>query len=448
MKIGDSLELKIDDIGSGGEGIAHREEYTVFVPFALPAETIRAKITYVKRNLAYGVMTHILEESPERVTPVCPIYYRCGGCDLMHLNYEAQLQSKRQNLIHILRKNCGYTGEVMPMVASPDPFHYRNKIQLPFGRKDGKTVLGFYKPGSHILVPLTKCLLHGEWATKLIRIVTDFADKYKISVYDEASQKGLLRHLVARFLDGTIMVTLVINGRQLPQAEKLVSALRAEFNNSSLYLSINTKRTNVILGNQLVPVYAPKQTVRVQGIEVEINPMSFFQVNDAVRDLIYSATIAAIAPDTKSIVIDAYSGVGLLGAILAKKGAQIYNIEIVPEAVRDANKLYRTNGLSAVNLCADAAKALPELIPQFADSVDYLSVILDPPRKGCDPAVLRALTSHPVSKLIYISCNPATLSRDLALLQPAYDIQSITPYDMFPNTRHVECVVLMSRAKE
>ncbi|NLO64731.1 MAG: 23S rRNA (uracil(1939)-C(5))-methyltransferase RlmD [Clostridiales bacterium] len=446
MKTGDTIELKITDIGSNGEGIGHNEGYTVFIPFALPGETVRAKINYAKKTLAYATMTHKLEVSQDRVTPECPVYYRCGGCSLMHLKYEAQLEAKRNSLINILRKNCGYTGEVRPVVPSPEVFCYRNKIQLPFGEQNGKAVLGFYRQGTHSVVPINRCLLHGDWADKLIKIVSEFANANKIPVYDEASHKGLLRHLVARFIGGALTVTLVTNGDRLKAADLLVSALKAEFNNVSLYLSVNTAKTNVILGNKLIPIYAPKQTVNIQGVEVEINPMSFFQVNDGVRELIYNAVADAVSPQEGTTVIDAYSGVGVLGAILAKKGARIYNIEIVPEAIEDAVKLYAANSLAskATNICGDAAKVLPDLIPTF----DNPTVILDPPRKGCGPAVLDALTRHPVRNLIYISCNPATLSRDLATLLSAYHIDSITPYDMFPHTQHVESVVLMSRVEK
>lgn len=450
MKIGDTLELTIDDIGSGGEGIAHHGEYTVFLPYALPGESVNAKVSYVKRNLVYGVLTHVLTPSRDRVTPICPLFYRCGGCDLMHLRYEAQLEAKRNHLINILRKNSGFSGEVAPAVPSPDALYYRNKIQLPFGMREGKAVLGFYKPQTHILVPLDKCFLHGDWADKLIATVSDFVNRNRLSVYDEASGKGLLRHLIARYVGGAMVVTLVINGSALPKAESLVAALKARFSDVSLYLSVNTKRTNVILGDKLVPVYAPRQTVRVSGIEVEINPMSFFQVNDGIRARIYEDVARALCAHKGATVIDAYSGVGLLGAILAKSGARIYNIEIVPEAIRDADKLYAANGLSAqaTNLCGDAAELLPRLIQELTPIAPSLSVVLDPPRKGCDAAVLNALTAASVEKLIYVSCNPATLSRDLALLLPAYKVESITPYDMFPQTQHVECVVLITRVKE
>lgn len=442
MKVGDSLDLLIDDIDSGGKGIAHLDGYTIFVPFAITGEKITAKVNYIKRNLAFATMTHIIAPSEDRVKPVCPIYYRCGGCDIMHLGYRAQLESKRNNLINILRKNSGYTADVAPAIGSENPFFYRNKIQLPFGRVSGKTVLGFYRSGTHTLVPLSKCYLHGNWADKLIKIVSDFADTHKLSVYDETTQKGLLRHLVARYIGGSLVVALVINGRVLNCANALANALQKKFKDVSLYLSINTKRTNVIMGDALIPIHAPPQTVNIDGIKVGVNPLSFFQVNDEIRSKIYNAVDAKIMPDQDSIIIDAYSGIGLLGAIMAKSGAQIYNIEIVPEAIKDADRLYADNGLSATNICGDAADVLPKLIPKLSTQGN-LSVILDPPRKGCAPAVLDALVANPVDKLIYISCNPATLSRDLAHLLPTYNINSITPYDMFPQTQHLETLVYL-----
>jgi len=447
MKIGDSLELSITDIGSSGEGIAHIEDCTVFLPYALPGETVKAKVTFLKKNLVYGVLTHVLTPSPDRIAPVCPLFYRCGGCDLMHLRYGAQLLAKRNHLINILRKNSGYTGDVAPAVPSPEELYYRNKIQLPFGVREEKTVLGFYKPQTHFLVPLDKCYLHGDWADKLIETVTEYANRNKLTVYEEAGAKGLLRHLIARTVGGALMVTLVINGFTLPNAKELVSSLKARFTDVSLYLSVNTRRTNVILGDKLIPVFAPPQTIDVSGIKIQINPLSFFQINDGIRAKIYDAVASALDVQSGATVIDAYSGVGLLGAILAKSGAQIYNVEIIPEATRDADTLYAANGLSdrVTNLCGDAAEVLPKLIGELSPTTPSLSVVLDPPRKGCDPAVLNALTASPVDKLIYISCNPATLSRDLAMLLPSYHVESITPYDMFPQTQHLETLVCMTR---
>ncbi len=465
MQPNQTVELIITDIGMDGEGIAKYEGVTFFVPYALKGERVKAKITHIKKgkNIGYAVLKEILEPSLDRVTPPCNRFTRCGGCTMMHLDYGKQVECKRENLKRILRKNTGIDYEVDEVVTS-SPFHYRNKAQIPFGIVNGKVALGFYAVNTHKIVSSTKCFLHGEWIETLIKIVLDFANAENLSVYDEVTKKGLLRHLVARYIGGKMVVTLVINGDSVKNVDKLYNSLKESFNNLSLYLCPNKKDTNVIMGERLIPVSENKDFIEIMGVEVDVNPFSFFQVNDEIRTKLYEKVIEEVAPSDGTVVIDAYAGVGLMGAIMAKRGANVFNIEIVKEAVEDGFKLYKRNGLldKVYNILGDATIELKKLVtdtenedllPQtkaFSELVasgKKVKIILDPPRKGISLEVantLNALTKNLPFDLIYVSCNPATLSRDIKNLS-LFEVKQITPFDMFPHTSHVETLVSLYR---
>lgn len=452
IKQNDILELDIIDYGSNGEGVARHEGVVIFVPFAIKGERAKVKITYVKRAFATAQLLEVIKASPFRQQPVCNRFMRCGGCNLLHIKYDEQLRLKKGILDTALRKNIYDELAIADCIPSKKVLGSRNKVQLPFGIVNGRAALGFFRENTHKIVSITKCFLHEDWLEKLIATTLNFVNGNGISVYDEISRKGLLRHLVARYIDNQLCLVLVINGRQLPKSEVYIEMLSKDFDNFSLFLSVNTKKTNVILGNELIPVVDKPFIIDVLGIKIRLNPLSFLQVNDYIRDEIYSAVIEKTS--SSDIVIDAFSGVGIIGAVLAKSGVKkVYNIELVPQAIADANALAGQNGISdkVTNICGDTAQELPKLLKEIRENnapLPNISIILDPPRKGVAQAVIDTLNDidFPLN-LIYISCNPATLSRDLLLLtkNDNYAINSITPYDMFPNTRHVETVCLMSR---
>lgn len=451
LQVNDIIEVEVTDMGSGGEGIAHFGTMTVFVPYTAIGERVSCKVIHIKKNLVYTTLKKVLVPSEHRVTPPCELFGKCGGCSIMHIDYASQLTVKHKNLATILRKNSGLEMDIAPVVGSKQ-LYYRNKIQLPFGTVKGEVVMGFYKEKTHNIIPLDNCPLHAEWADKLISITKAFAKVAKLTTYNEQTGKGLLRHMVARYIGGGLTVTLVINGRSVPQIDKYARLLTEAYSNVSLYLSVNTVRNNVIMGKELIAIKPTAQSINVMGVDIAVNPMSFFQINDDIRDKIYSDVVKETAPTAHSIVIDAYSGVGLLGAIMAKMEAQIYNIEIIPEAIQDANKLYKNNRIAhlATNICGDSAIELGNLIDRLnlnGLAKDHqVTIILDPPRKGVAESVLQAINALNISyKLIYISCNPATLSRDLTHLLPYHTVKSITPYDMFPNTPHLETVAILER---
>lgn len=453
LKQDDVIEVKIIDQGMDGEGVAKLNDYILFVKYALPDEVVRVKVTYVKRNLVFCNLLEVITGSTQRLKPICNRFTRCGGCDLLHQEYAAQLLWKKQNLATLLRKNAVINFPISDVVPSSSPLAYRNKIQLPFGIVNSKVAMGFFRENSHKIVSITKCFLHGEWVEKLINIFLSYANDNGISVYDEDTKKGILRHMVARELDGKLSIVVVTNNSQLPNVKNLTNLLDTHFASSyALYYCPKKEHNNVIMGDKIIPIVESDISVEVLGIKADINPYSFLQLNNEIRDKIYNKIIDTINAQSKnSIVIDAYAGVGILGAVLAKSGAKVYNIEIVKEATTDANKLAKSNNLSKqiTNLNGDVAIILPILIKELLDTQilkdGNLNIILDPPRKGCDSKVIEALNNLTAPhNLYYISCNPATLSRDLKMLK-GYQIESIIPFDMFPQTKHLETVVLMTK---
>lgn len=454
ISVNDILDVKIDDLGVNGEGIAHADNnLTVFVPFALPGERVKARVTYVKKNLIYASLANVYMPSADRVDPICPVFGRCGGCSIMHYDYKKQVEYKRLSLENTLRKaGIGIKSETV--VMSP-PFYYRNKIQLPFTVVKGIVALGFFAEKSHKAIPIEKCCLHDVWADKLIRITAEYANRAKLSVYNERTGKGLLRHLTARYIDGYLTVALVINGSSVPGIMDFKEAVEKEFPRFSIYLNENRARNNVIYGNKLIPISKCDEQIEVSGIKLTLSPLSFFQVNDYIREKLYQKVIEIIKPDSNVTVIDAYSGAGLLGAVIAKHGGRVYNIDIVKDAIADAAKLYEKNGVGSLgtHIAGDSAVILPELLNKIKAAVKSSSepqnrifIVLDPPRKGVSPEVTDALNNLDVKvNLIYISCNPATLARDLALLSDKYKIESVTPFDMFPQTPHIETLVSLCR---
>ena len=372
---------------------------------------------------------------------------------MLHIAYSAQLEIKRANVKNCLDKELKSDIEVNETVPSPDVYGYRNKIQLPIAIVDGKICAVFFAPNTHKVIPFIregeegKCLLNDEGMQKIISTFLTFVKENNISVYDERLHKGLIRHLVIRRVGDSYAVCAVINGKSLPSYKRFVEKLQSFGYSFSLYISANEKRTNVIMGEKTVTLYGEdKVRGNALGVTYEVSPLSFMQVNDKVRDLIYSKVGEIIKNSGIDNVIDAYSGIGIMSNIFARYAKKVYAIEIVPEAIEDAKKLAALNGNSdkIVNICGDCAKELPPLIASLGKSV----VVIDPPRKGCDKAVLEAMLKARPTEIIYVSCNPATLARDLRILSDGYSIESVTPYDMFPNTKHVETLVCLSKKTE
>lgn len=452
----DVVELSIEDYGMDGEGIAKIDEFVFFVPYTVVGEKVKAKVTFVKKNLIFCQLKEIITVSNDRVKPPCNRFARCGGCDLMHVDYSKQLSLKKKNVERLFAKNTSLDIKIDDTVACSAPLGYRNKAQLPFGTVNGRVAVGFYKPSTHKVVSITKCFLHGDWVDKIIEVFLAYANDYGLTAYEENTHKGLLRHLVVRYLENSYCIVVVINGDKLPFQKELIERLREKIGeNFALYISVKKERNNVIMGNSVFCIKPHVLKTNVLGINMEINPFSFLQLNNEIRDKIYKRVIEEIEENCKNykdnIIIDAYAGVGALGAIIAKKGHKVVNVEIVKEGTEDGKKLAKENGVSdrVTNLNGDASELLPKIINDLdKDTNTGVHVVLDPPRKGCSQEVLTVLKNLPVKNVVhYISCNPATLTRDVEILTKdgTYAVEYVTPYDMFPQTKHVESVICLTR---
>lgn len=443
LLVGDIIEGEVIDLGVTGEGVVKYDTLPIFVPFALPHEKVRVRINYVKKDYAFGDLVEVLTPSNERVKPRCCYFGKCGGCDLQHMSKAVQLEIKRTSVERSLRRNGGFDYDV-PEVVSLNDWGYRNKLSLPFGVNGlGDVVVGFYEKRTHKVVSMKHCALHGDWASELIEVVTKWANDNHLTVYNENTGKGLLRHLVARKIDN-LQVTLVVNGDSVDCASALGKALDEKFGNVTIFISANKKNTNVILGDNAVLVYGKEVEQNLGMFKAVVSPMSFLQVNGKVRDAIYNA-VAENLNGFDGDIVELYSGVGLLTAEIASRlpRTKITSVEIVKDAVDDAKKLMAKLGFDhRINtICDDATKFMANMKGKAQNS----AIILDPPRKGCSPEVLDSIVKGEFAKVIYISCNPATLGRDLKALLSNYKIDTLQPYDMFPQTAHVETLVCLTR---
>lgn len=472
VAVGDVIEGEVCDFASEGEGIVKIGSYAVFVPFAIKGEKIRARIRYAKKDYAFADLIEVETPSKDRIKPKCTYFGTCGGCDLQHVSRECQLEIKKANVENALKKIGGLDVEVEDVVRLGD-WEYRNKIALPFGykRKTGRVTLGFYEKRSHSVVPMKWCALHGEWAAKLIEIVTDWANFNRISVYDETTGKGILRHVVARKLD-TLSVTLVVNANFVPKLAELCQNLEKEFAGVCVYVSENTKNTNVIFGKDAKLVYGTEKKQNLGAFEAIVSPLSFLQVNNDIRDAIYDEVCKSLK-DFDGDILEFYSGVGLLTAQIAMrlKDANITSVEIEPSAVENAKALMKSLKIEervkcvcddVLNFVGNISKSQSENkgcdLPEEITSLPYylgekekktekkpLALVLDPPRKGCDKAVLESAIAAKIDKIVYVSCNPQTLARDLKILSESYAVERVAPYDMFPQTSNVEVMCVMRR---
>ena len=425
--------MSITDIGTNGEGIGRIDGYTVFVEGALPEETIKVLIVKTKKHFGYGKLLEILEPSPHRVTPVCPVAAKCGGCQLQHLSYEGQLAFKTKKVKDHLERIGGFSGiSVGYAKGMEEPWRYRNKAQFPVGGKTGEPEIGFYAKRSHRIIDTPVCMLQNKINDQIAKIIRAFLAEYEIPLYDETIHRGLVRHILTRIgrRTGEIMVCLVVNGRKLPHCDVLVERLREIEGMTSIVLNVNTAQTNVILGTE-VHVLWGKETIRdyIGDVQFEISPLSFYQVNPLQTQVLYQTAL-----DFASL-------------FFAQKAKHVFGVEIVPEAIADAKRNAALNGMNNADFAVGAAEdVIPRLYEEKGITADV--VVVDPPRKGCDSVLLDTIAAISPKKVVYVSCDSATLARDLAYLCPkGYTIEKVQVVDMFPHTVHVETVVLLSHNK-
>ena len=450
----------VEGIGTDGEGIIKIDGTTAFVPFCVIGEKVAFKVLKVKNNIAYGKLVSVLIPSPSRVEPPCPVFGRCGGCSLQHIDYSAQLQLKRNTVSSALFKIGGINFPVNGTVPCENKYGYRNKLALPIGVVNGETVIGFYAPRSHRIIPIDNCNIQAEWVKDVISAVKEFA-KTGLRGYNEESGTGELRHVVVREIQGKFIFALVCTKKI--DLSPFAQILKKKFKEFTLLLNINCENTNAIFGKSFYTVYGDGFFGAEEfGISYTAGANTFLQVNDDMRAKLYSAVLDQA--DEGVTAIDLYSGGGLLTAMLAKKCGCAYGIEIIEEASRCADELKEQNALNGkmFNICG---KVEEEIEKVFARTKGRRIIVCDPPRKGIERSAVNAIKNSGADKVIYISCNPATLARDLGILtgtliekdgalvksedtKSNYKIASITPFDMFPQTRHVETVVVLSRKNE
>ena len=442
-------EYIVDIIDSGfeGEGIAKIDNFTIFIPNAIKGEKIKILIVKVLSSHAFGKVLEIIKKSNKRVKSDCDTYKRCGGCNLRHIEYEETLKMKQNALQSLVNKTLNKKVQVEETLGMQSPYFYRNKAQYPVGiDKDGKPQIGVFANRTHEIIPIKKCFIQNEKSEELAKFVFNWIIKNNISIYDEKTRNGLVRHIVTKIGIKTneIMCIIVINGDKIPKENELVKEILSNFPSvKTIVKSINTKNTNVIMGKENINLYGDGYIEDILGeYRFKISPLSFYQVNPIQAEKLYNIGVQAAKISKDDIVFDLYCGIGTISLFMSKYAKKVYGIEIVEEAVKDARENALKNSVENTEFIAgDVEKVLDELINEKNIIPDI--VMVDPPRKGLDNKSIDNIIKICPKKLVYISCNPATLVRDLSKLEGVYEIQSIKPVDMFPFTSHVEVCALL-----
>ena len=440
--------VDIIDMGFSGEGIAKINDFTIFIPGAIIGEKIRILVVKVLSSYAFGKVIEVIEKSDSRIKEDCVTYKRCGGCNLRHISYQRTLQIKQNSVQALVNKTLKNKIMVKNTVGMEDPYYYRNKAQFPVGiDKENKAYIGVFANRTHTIIPIQKCYIQKEISQEIGNFICDFINENKISVYNEKNQKGLIRHIVIKvgIKTNEIMCILVINGKKIPKEEELSQKLINKFSDiKTIVKNINTKNTNVILGKENINIYGNGYITDILGdYTFKISPLSFYQVNPVQAEKLYNIGVQAAGITKEDTVFDLYCGIGTIALFMSKYAKKVYGIEIVEQAIDDAKENCKINNITNSEFIAgDVEKVLSDLIENKNIIPDIIMV--DPPRKGLDNTTIENIMKIKPKKLIYISCNPATLIRDLAKLEKEYNIKEITPVDMFPFTSHVECVVVLN----
>lgn len=451
MKKDDTLIIKIEDLSSEGLGVGHSEDgIALFVKDTVIGDLAEVKVMKMKKNYGFARLTKILESSPDRIDPPCPVARQCGGCQIQAMSYEAQLRFKENKVRNNLQRIGKFENPPMePIVGMQEPFRYRNKAQFPVGKdREGKLSAGFYAGRTHSIISCEDCLLGAEVNQTILKLVLSHMERLGVSTYNEETGKGLVRHIMTRvgFATGQIMVCIVINGNKLPGADALVKKLAAIPGMTSITLNVNKEKTNVIMGRELISLWGQDYIEDTIGdVRFRISPLSFYQVNPRQTEKLYGKALEYAGLTGNETVWDLYCGIGTISLFLAQKAKQVYGVEIVPEAIRDAKQNAELNGFTnAEFFVGKAEEVLPEKYEKEGIFADV--IVVDPPRKGCEESVLQTMIQMAPKRIVYVSCDSATLARDLKILcENGYELQKCCPVDMFGNSVHVESVVLLSR---
>ena len=438
-------EAVVTDYTAEGQGVAHVEGCAVFLPNAIAGEKYVISIEKVGKTWAAGKIVEILEKSPHRVQRECPISASCGGCDFWQMDYQEETRLKAERVKQCLNRIGGENLTEMPILSAPTCYGYRNKAQYPVSAKKGRVFSGFFKAGTHQVVENDRCLILPDETEQVRKIVIDYVNHYGISAYDETAHKGLLRHIYVRrgAISGQILVCLVINGRKIPHPEDLIGRLQGIDGFTTLVLSVNTKRTNTVLGDEEIILHGQgfiEDTLC--GLSFRLSARSFYQINHHQAQRLYEAAISQAEITEKDLVLDLYCGVGTITLCMAKAAGKVIGVEVVEQAVADAKDNAKRNGIeNAEFFCGDAGKAALELEKQ---GIKPDVVVVDPPRKGLNADTIEALSRMSPRRIVYVSCDPATLARDVALLKErGYKLKNAQAADLFPRCSHVESIVTM-----
>mgnify|MGYP000034655010 FL=1 len=449
------LTLRIERLSSDGSGVAHSPEgEAVFVPGTAPGDEAQVRIVKDCGRYAFGILDKLLTPSPDRIPVDCAVAGPCGGCSLRHMDYAAELRSKQESVVDAFRRIGGLDVPVLDALPSPEVDRYRNKVQFPVGRdKNGAPCIGFYAGRTHRIVPFPDCRLQPRVLNDIGNALCSFFAAHGIQPYDEESGKGLVRHIFLRrgTHSGQIMVCLVCTRPKFPHSEELVTALREQFSDiASVLINVNAKKTNVILGEETVSLYGPGYIEdTLCGVPVRLGPLSFYQVNTLAAERLYGIAAEYAQLEPSDVLLDLYCGMGTIGLSMADRCRELIGVEIVPEAIDSAkaNAARMGDAVAAKSrfFCADAGQAAARLA---AEGLRPDVIMLDPPRKGCDETTLSAVVQMSPRRVVYVSCNPSTAARDAAWLEEHGDhAEKVQPVDLFPRTRHCECVIALSKGE-
>lgn len=448
VKLNETYEVPIRDLGIHGEGIGSVNDFTVFVPGALPGETVKATVQTAKKSYAQGRLISIEKASPDRTEPACPAYKSCGGCQISHLTYEGQLSIKERRVRDVMKRIGGYDEDiVLPILGASHPWNYRNKMAVPVSQVTSGPVAGYYRQGSHQIVPIDGCLIQEEENNRLLRFAEGFMVRHHLQGYNEKSGKGSIRHIMGRVgNNGEVMAVIITAAPKLPFSALWVKEMHELLPEVvSIYHNVQSKKGNTILGTEIHHLWGKeKLTASLMGLSFEVSPFSFFQVHKEQAEVLYQKALDFADLSGNETVIDAYCGTGTISLCLAKKAKRVIGIEIVEPAIEDAKKNAAFNGISHVEFyAADAGKLMPELYEK-GERPDV--IVMDPVRAGCSESVLKSAAAMEPKRIVYVSCNPATFARDAKILRDlGYEVKKVQPVDMFPQTMHVETVSLLEK---
>ena len=456
----------VNCLGANGEGVLKEEGAVVFVPFVLPGEKIRYKLVKVTSKCAYGKVLEVLTPAEERVRPKCSVFGKCGGCQLQHLSYSYQIKTKEETVKNCFKKIAGLDLTVASAIKCTNEYGYRNKLSLPVADGGDKVNIGFFAENSHRVIDINNCYINPSWTENVISTFREYFKKYDLKGYNELDFSGDVREITVKEIKDNLIITLVVLNEKIAGIDylisKLKSALKLQF---SLYINVNNSRTNLIYGDKFLLKYGkPAYVGDLRGIKYKIGVQSFMQVNNEMCGKLYSVVCEAVCADENTTVIDAYSGAGLMTAMLAKNAKKAIGIEVCKEAVDSANELKEVNGLNdkMFNYNGKCEELLQKIIDQEKENGAKVCLVLDPPRKGLDQSVIDAIIKSGIEKIVYVSCKPSTLARDVGLICGSleyvgneikksqaqdlrYNVEFVKPFDMFPQTKHVETLVCLTK---